>query len=53
MARALLILTLMWLLVAGVACRETVRCPPGEIFDEHGRCIPIPVLDAGSRDGGP
>jgi len=42
----------LWLLVSAIllaGCAETVRCPDGRIFDDHGECVEIP--DAGP-DGG-
>lgn len=50
----------LFALVMG-ACAETQRCPDAEVFDENGRCGPIPdaggdagpdVIDAGTSDGG-
>lgn len=42
------ILALLGCLAAG--CAETQRCPDAEVFDEGGRCRPIP--DAGDPDAG-
>ena len=44
------ILCLLLMTLGLYSCAETVRCPEGEVFDETGRCIPIP--DAGELDGG-
>ena len=48
--RAALGVTLALVLLLS-ACAETQRCPDGQIFDDAGRCVPIP--DAGPEaDGG-
>lgn len=42
---------LVLLVMVATACAETQRCPDAEVFDENGRCGPIP--DAGGDAGPP
>lgn len=50
--RAWLYAVLAAAVLAGAGCAETERCPDASVFDDDGRCVPIP--DAGApRDAAP